>query len=427
MKATLKLSFGGLTIALLLFFVLTAFHVEPIIAYTITTISSSLIFIAICAVILKEEISKQSFLVMLAAGILLRIVFLAAHPVGSPDYYRYVWDGKVQASGVNPYRYAPDDSALTALHTHDLPRLVTYQNMKTIYPPLSENLFHLAYLIGGESYLGIKFLLLIFDLLAMWAVFLTLKKLNLDRKYLLIYALCPLPMVQFFLDGHVDSLGFVFLIFAIYFYLGGRKMFCYIFIGLSMSIKPLALIAVPVLFFSEKGTLNRLKAAATPVLVFGAFYLPYVFSGSPFQALMKFTENWTFNGVVFNILDLFIRDNQRARAVCAVLLVAAYLPVILSKKDLLTKIYLSIFLLFIFSPIVHPWYIGWLAILLPLVPRWSGITYVGLSSLTAFTVLTYQLTGVWNDYPLVLIFEYTPVLLLFLWELKTKSQSSAMS
>lgn len=427
MKTTMKLAFAILIVSLLGFFILTAAQIKPAVAYTVTTISSSLIFIAVCAMLLKENVPSKYFYILVGTGILLRIAFLTVHPVGSPDYYRYVWDGKVEAHGINPYRYAPDDPALTPLHSDLIPRLVTYPNMRTIYPPLSEVLFYLAYLIAGESYLGIKILILIFDLFTLAGLHLTLKKLKIDRKYLLIYALCPLPLIQFFLDGHVDSFGFTFLIFAVYFYLGGRKTLSYILIGLSMLIKPLALIVVPILFFTEKGAANRLKAAAVPVLLFGLCYIPYIFTGSPFSALMKFTENWTFNGVVFDILNHFIRDNQRARAVCAVLLVIAYLPVLLGKKDFLTKIYMSIFLLFIFSPIVHPWYIGWLAVILPLVPRWSGIAYVGLSSLTAFTILTYQLTGVWNDYTLVLLFEYGPVLILFLWELLRKPESLTAS
>ncbi len=95
----------------------------------------------------------------------------------------------------------------------------------------------------------------------------------------------------------------------------------------------------------------------------------------------------------------------------------AYLPVILSRKDLLTKIYISVFLLFIFSPVVHPWYLTWLAVLLPFIPRRSGIAYVSLVSLTAFTVLNYQLYGIWKDYTIVMIAEYLPAISLFIYEM----------
>ncbi|MHB9013511.1 MAG: hypothetical protein ACYC49_14965, partial [Ignavibacteriaceae bacterium] len=90
------------------------------------------------------------------------------------------------------------------------------------------------------------------------------------------------------------------------------------------------------------------------------------------------------------------------------------------KKDFTIKIFLSLFLLFIFSPIVHPWYLSWLVILLPFIPRWSGIVYTGLISLTVFTVVNYQLYGVWKEYNLVLLLEYVPVISLFLYELLNK-------
>ena len=36
-------------------------------------------------------------------------------PDVSGDINRYVWDGRVQAEGINPYRYAPDDPVLARL------------------------------------------------------------------------------------------------------------------------------------------------------------------------------------------------------------------------------------------------------------------------------------------------------------------------
>ncbi len=419
MKFLHKIIFTGLILLYPAFFVLTSFHETPLISYTVIFISSSMFFIATAYLIIKYKIGRKYLFILLGLGLLIRILFLFVHPVGSDDYYRYVWDGKVQASGINPYRYAPDDPALNFLHTQTLPGKINFSDMKTIYPPLSEIIFYASYIIGGEGFIGVKLFLLMFDILSMIGIFLILKKLKLDYKNLLLYALCPLIIFQFFIDAHLDGFGLPFMIFAIYFYLDNKKALSFAFIGLSVCIKPLAIILIPIIFFVEKDFKEKLKVVLIPALLCVTMYLPYVFTGSPFQALIKFTENWTFNGVVFHILDSFIHDNQRTRLICAILLFVFYLPVILSKKDLLEKIYLSVFLLFIFSPVVHPWYLSWLAVMLPFIPRPSGIFYVGLVSLTIFTVLNYQLSGNWKEYTPVLVFEYVPVIILFLRELIT--------
>ena len=88
MKTTLKLAFAVLIVSLISFFILIALGVEPIVAYTATTISSSLIFLAVCAMLIKEEVPAKYFFALLAVSVLLRVAFAAVHPVGSPDYYR---------------------------------------------------------------------------------------------------------------------------------------------------------------------------------------------------------------------------------------------------------------------------------------------------------------------------------------------------
>lgn len=409
--------FSTIFIFILIFILFELLRIKPIISYTFAYISSSLVFLFLCWQILKLDIPKKYISVLIALGIVLRIVFLFMHPIGSDDYYRYLWDGKVQANGINPYHYAPADSALNNLHSEILPKLVNFQEMKTIYPPLSQIIFYFAYLIGGESYLGLKFLLLIFDLLTLFGISLIIKNLNLPTKNILLYTLCTLPLFQFLIDAHVDGFGLTFLIFAIFFYLDKKQLLSLIFLAASICVKPLGLILIPILFFQEKNWKDKTFVIVIPSLICAAAYLPYIFTGSPFQALMQFTENWMFNGVVFDILDSFIKNNQLTRTICGILLMIVYLSVILNRKDFLSQLFLSLFLLYIFSPVVHPWYICWLAVLLPFVPRWSGIIFVALISLTAFTILNYQLNGVWREYNLVLLFEYAPVLILFFFEL----------
>ncbi len=416
-KSSLIILTSSAIIYILIFLLYFLFPVGSIIGYTIIYISTSVFFIVFCWQIFLLKISQNYIYSFIAAIVMLRIAFIPIRPTGSDDFYRYLWDGKVQASGINPYAYAPDDKVLTNLHSDILPKYVNHPKMRTIYPPLTEILFYISYLIGGESYTGLKILLLLFDLMTIYGIFLILRKLHIDKKYLLFYAFSPLPIFQFFIDAHADGFGLAFIIFAIFFYLDNKKILSYILIGLSICIKPIGLLFIPLLFFTEKSLTERIKITLIPTVLCAAMYIPYMFTGEPFQSLIKFTENWTFNGIIFDIINSFMHNNQKVRMICGLIYLSTFLFILFSKKNLLEKIYLSIFLLLIFSPVVHPWYVCWLAILLPFVPRWSGIFYVSLVSLASITDLNYQLSGVWKEYTVVLILEYVPVISILLYEL----------
>jgi alpha-1,6-mannosyltransferase len=397
-----------------------------ILSYTIIYVSTSLIFIAVSWLILKYEMSPKFVGGLIALSVVIRFLLIPVQPVGSDDWFRYVWDGKVLNAGINPYRYSPVSPALSQLHSNALPSKINFSDMRTLYPPLAEILFYFAYKIGGESFLGIKVLLFVFDLTTIYGISLILRTLKSNSRDILFYALCPLPIFQFFIDAHVDGFGITLFVFSIFFYIVGKKNLSYFLIGLSASVKLLSLILVPIFFFNEKTVLDRVRLLIIPFGVLILSYLPFVFTGNPFQSLMTFAENWTFNGIVFDFLNMFIRDNQRTRLICGICFVIIFLVILLWRRrggnmdeKSLSKIYASIFLLYIFSPVVHPWYVSWLAVLLPIMPRWSGIFYVGLVSLTTFTVLNYQLTGVWKEYPVALLFEYVPVLSLFVYELRS--------
>ena len=133
-------------IYLLIFLAYFLYPVKSIIGYTTIYISTSVFFIVLCWQIFLLKISQKYIYSFLAAIVILRIVFIPVHPIGSDDYYRYLWDGKLQVNGINPYAYAPDAKELTYLHSEILPKYVNHANMKTLYPPLTEILFYISYL-----------------------------------------------------------------------------------------------------------------------------------------------------------------------------------------------------------------------------------------------------------------------------------------
>ncbi|HTR80679.1 MAG TPA: glycosyltransferase 87 family protein, partial [Bacteroidota bacterium] len=290
--------------------------------------------------------------------------------------------------------------------------------LKTIYFPLSEWIFYCCYQLSGEMLWSYKILYLIAEMATMFGLYLILTRLNIPKKYLLLYALCPLSIIEFAVDGHLDAVGLPFFIFGLFFYLNDRKYLAYVLLGLSISIKPVGLIFLPLFLFFEKGWRNKITAVVVPPLTVAVQFIPYIFTSNPFETLFDFTKNWSFNGIVFETLNLYFNDNQPSRLWCGVLLVIVLALLLFKRRNFTDTLYFALLSLMIFSPVVHPWYVGWIAVILPIARRWSGIALAAGVSLTSFTVMHYRLTGVWQQYPAVLALEYIPVIVLAIVELR---------
>jgi alpha-1,6-mannosyltransferase len=402
---------------------LGALHVLPLhpaVALALVFIGSSAAYLWLCRETLRADMPAWLVWAVLGLGILIRLSFFATDPVGSDDVYRYVWDGKVQAAGINPYRYAPSDPALAGLHSSLLPEAVNHPDMKTVYFPFSQWLFLLAFRMAGESLWALKAMLLAAEAATIAGLLLLLAHLKLPRRLVLLYALCPLPILAFALDAHVDGFGLPLLIFGLLYYLRGRTLTGLLLLGLSLSVKPVALVVLPVLFFRARTTADRARIALLPPAVALLPFVPYALGVNPFESLSTFAWNWLFNGAFFELVRSLVQDNQRARVICAVALAATLLLVQFTRHDTLRKAAFSIFLLLLFSPVVHPWYVTWLVVLLPVVPLRSGMVYAASVSLAIITLVGYRLTGTWEQHPVILVVEYAPVVILFLLEVSGK-------
>jgi hypothetical protein len=414
------------SLVLLLLLTLHLLPFDPVVSFTWIALLASALFLPLAYLVLTRPISRDVLFALLTAGLVVRASFLNMTPIGSDDIYRYLWDGKVQASGVNPYRYAPSDPELLALRSDILPARVNHPDMKTVYFPFTQWMYFLCYHLSGESVWGFKLLLLLAEAATLLTLFLLLRHFAMPQQLVLLYALCPLPILQFAIDAHLDGLGFPLLLGGLLLYARGRALPGLLLLGLSLAVKPVGLVILPVLFFQENTWIARIKVVLVPLLTMAGQFLPYVAGTHPFDALLIFAGNWLFNGPIFSTLHVIIANNLHTRLVCAVLLALVILFVarVPGKRTWLEKTYYAILALLLLSPVVHPWYVGWLVVLLPLVPRWSGIVYAGTVSLTGFTVLHYVRTGVWNEYPIVLVLEYLPILIFLIGEMRGRLRTA---
>ncbi len=182
---------------------------ENMIGYVVAACGAGLAYAGAVAIV-RRDAGRQSLLLILAIAGLLRVLTFATPPLLSTDIFRYVWDGRVQAAGINPYLYVPAAPELGAVRDPGTGWNAIYANINradsahTIYPPGAQALFA-GVAKAWSSIWGIKLAMLLFDLVAIGAGLLLLRAARQPLALVLIYAWNPLPIWEFGGAGHIDA------------------------------------------------------------------------------------------------------------------------------------------------------------------------------------------------------------------------------
>jgi len=303
---------------------------------------------------------------------------------------------------------------------------VNFPWLHSIYPPLAQVLFTASASLFGPSAAGFKFLLTLLELLTLLVMTAFISRFSLKPWLLLLYAWSPVPVMYFSLDGHIDALGIPFLMLFLYLAMTQRYARSGIALGLSALSKFCPLFVVPFLIRIARRA-NTAWAPLIPIAIFAIGYVAYYEpSGGLVSSLLHFNAHWEFNAPIFTIFLLLLGDNADAHMVSALLFLAWLGWLFLADKPIGEKTFLAFLGFIILGPLVHPWYLGWLAALL--VVRWSIAVFVllGLSNLSNLVVYRYQTGGTWVDDPLLMLVEYVPFFALFIWELMRGARSGVV-
>ena len=207
---------------------------------------------------------------ILTTAALLRISILPLDPYHSTDIYRYIWDGRVQAAGINPYLYIPVDTALSALRdTAIWPNINRADYAHTIYPPAAEALFFLATRVS-ESVVGMKTVLVLFEAGAIVGLLRLLDAEKLPRQRILLYAWCPLPIWEFAGSGHVDAAMLACIVVAALLRRRGADVAAGVALSLAVLVKLFPLVLLPA--FWRRWEWRLPLAGAVTVALFYGFY-----------------------------------------------------------------------------------------------------------------------------------------------------------
>lgn len=398
--------------------------------------------------------SNTQFLTYLAFGF--RAVFILAIPNLSQDFYRFIWDGRMILEGINPYLFTVESfisqgnfpvaeaqalragmGALNASHF-------------TNYPPINQLCFTIAALFAGKSILGSVFVMRLLIIAADFGTLhfgkALLEKLNIPIYNIFWYILNPFIIIELTGNLHFEGVMIFFLVWSLYLLYIGKWQFAALVLALSISVKLIPLIFLPLFFqwFMKRNdkdietstVLNFTRLIVfyaiiimTTLLLFVPFYSSeFIHNYSKTVAL--WFQNFEFNGSIYYIAReigfLFRGYNEIAiiGTVTPILVILFVLIITFFRRNrtpiaLYTAMLLVLSFYYFTTTTVHPWYLATLLILsvftkykFPLV--WS---FVIILSYLAYVNLNKadKSENLW-----LITLEYAVVYGVFIWEVFIK-------
>lgn len=230
--AGIGVAFAGLTLVTPL-----AFQTGGDNAFIALAIPASLLTLAATQAADRTPTRRALWLIF-GVGIMLRIYVLLFDPLLSTDIFRYIWDGRVQAAGINPYRYFPAHDALAHLRDAVIfPRINRADYAVTIYPPVAEFFFLIVTRIG-ENVNVMRLALLNCEAVSVTLIVLFLRRMERPITRVVAYFWHPLPIWEIANNGHVDALAVALMLLGLWVALTGHAMRGVVSIALGALVKP---------------------------------------------------------------------------------------------------------------------------------------------------------------------------------------------
>ena len=394
-RSTVVLSTLGIALLVLYRTAVHARTVPDIVWFLELVLVQLVIYAAAAWLCWRTKDSRTLLLLGLVFAALFRLSILFAPPYLSDDIYRYVWDGRVQAAGINPYRYIPADEALAGLRDEKIyPNINRRDFAHTIYPPVAEAVF-LVMTRFSESVTWMKAAMVGFEAVAVWALVQLLSSFGFARQRVLIYAWHPLAVWEFAGSGHLDAMAVAFIALALLAHRKRGPIATGIFLACATCVKLFPAVLFPALY-PRRNWKMPLAYAATIAIA----YLPYLSVG-PVGVLGYLpgyaSERGMVNGDQYYLLAVARRAlGAQAPSSVYVIFAAAVLGVVAvwmirnRSDDELRYLRNGLILASLFILLLAPhfsWYFTWLIPFLCFVPSLAVFYLTGASFLLYLTWL----------------------------------------
>src|ERR1044071_3049314 len=394
-KSTVTLSVLGIAMLVLYRIAIHSKSVADITWFLKLVVVQIVIYLAAVWLSLRSRDSRPLLVLGLIFAALFRLSIIFYPPYLSDDIYRYVWDGRVQATGINPYRYIPADESLAALRDEKIyPYINRRDSTHTIYPPVAQGSFLLITRFS-ESVTWMKAAMVGFEAVTVWALIQLLVSFGFARQRVLIYAWHPLVVWEFAGSGHVDALAIAFIALALLVHRKRRETLTGFLLACATCVKLFPAVLFPA-FYTRRSWKMPLAFVTTILLA----YLPYLSVG-PVAVLGSLpgyaSERGMVSGEQFFLLTvvrrLFSANVPSSAYVIFAVAVLGVLSVWLMREQgsddlryLRNSLLLACVLMLLFAP-HFPWYFTWLIPFLCFIPSLAAFYLTFASYLLYLTWL----------------------------------------
>lgn len=301
-----------------------------------------------------QKFPRRVIVIALVLAGLWRIPFLLSPPGPDDDIHRYLWDGRIQRLGYNPYLVVPSDPAVRGLHTPET-RTLNNPDLPSPYPPGAQMFFRAVTAIH-ESLFSLKVAFVLCDLAIILVLLEILRSRGREVHWILAYAWHPLLATDVAGSGHIDIVGALLLLVSAA-ALGRRwRAVAAVAFGLAVAVKFLPIVLLP-LYWKRVRLRDGMLAAA----VVGLLYVPFLNHGRiPIGSLGTYVRSFRFNDPVFAAMERVAAPQFAVGlAVVAGFLVALWLSSNATEWSPDTFAWPMAASL-LCAPVVYPWYLLWL-------------------------------------------------------------------
>lgn len=342
------------------------------------------LFILYFFILKNQAYLKAHFNHIVIFAFICRASFLFSTPLLSDDFYRFIWDGRLIDSGLNPFAFFPDfiqqNYLLPGQSNEELFQNMNSPHYYSLYPPFLQLCFYLSAKFSFGSNFFAIFILRLFILIAEYGTFVYLRKiltiLNFEREKVFFYLLNPLIIIELTGNIHFEGVMLFFVVSSLCYLLLNKNNISAMLFALAVCTKLIPLILLP-LIMKKIGFKKGLVYASISFAIVIILFLPFVDNqliNNFGNSIGLYFQKFEFNASLYY---LFREIGYHLVGYNAIGIIGKILPLIsfgiillisfrykneMGNQTFFKHILFILLSYYTFSLIVHPWYVSFLVL-----------------------------------------------------------------